>query len=309
MDIYKPFDERIIDTQYKDGLRLILNDGEVDDPTQDAKALSVFGRVHWRFPVENGLPIIQERDVVNGKNPIFKQAIDEILAFFNGARTLKELKYFGCHWWGPWATERKCKKRGLETGDLGPGSYGPAFTEFPKPDGSSFNQIQHVVEQIQELPHLRTHIVVPWIPFYITRGEGKQQKVTVTPCHGFMHFKVYPAQNKISLYHVQRSGDVPVGVAANLIQYSAVLLMVAQVTGYEPKELVYSISDAHLYFTDDPERDQRSAVNKILKTEDSKLPELHLNPDVDSITEFRSDDFSVKDYHPQLDRMRIWTPV
>ncbi|MEZ4156649.1 MAG: hypothetical protein R3B52_01545 [Candidatus Paceibacterota bacterium] len=54
---------------------------------------------------------------------IWKQAIAEIIAFINGARTLEEIESYG--WWGPWATEEAQKV--IETGDLGPGSHGAAF--------------------------------------------------------------------------------------------------------------------------------------------------------------------------------------
>jgi len=80
---------------------------------------------------------------------IWQQAIGEILGFMNGARTQKELENFGCYWWKSWVTKEKCEKRGLVEGDLGPGSYGAAFHDFPTSEGQPYNQIKAVVQQNQ----------------------------------------------------------------------------------------------------------------------------------------------------------------
>ena len=58
----------------------------------------------------------------------------------------------------------------------------------------------------------------------------------------------------------QRSGDLPVGVPTNLIQYAALLLAVAHVTKLQPHEYIHTISDAHIYL------DQLEAVEKMLCT-------------------------------------------
>jgi thymidylate synthase len=306
---YKPYEKRIPDAQYRRLLAKILREGEVDNPVQDSKSLSTFG-YQMRFPLNNGIPIITERDVVNGKYSIFYQSLGELFGFLNGARTQKELESYGCRWWSSWVTERKCRKRGLEPGDLGPGSYGPAWTSFPTLEGGSFDQINHLIEQIKELPHLRTHLVNPWIPQYIGRGKGKKQKVVVVPCHGWFHVKVHLEAKELSLHHLQRSADVPVGLTANLIQYAALTMMIAQVTGYRARELVYTISDAHIYFTENnPEKDQRPQVEEMLQHTSERLPTLRMSPDINDIRSFRQEHFRVEDYYPKLKRQRIWTPI
>ena len=45
----------------------------------------------------------------------------------------------------------------------------------------------------------------------------------------------------------QRSGDVPVGVPSNMMQYAALMLMLEQLTGYEAGVYYHTISDAHIY--------------------------------------------------------------
>lgn len=293
------------DTQYRDLLHKILNEGVPVMPKQDEKALCLFGH-QMKFDMNNGFPMITERDLLSdGKKTksIFYQSLGELFAFLHGSRHQAQLERFGCKWWKPWVTKEKCEKRGLIEGDLGSGSYGPAWRSFPTLDGTHFDQIEHVLQQIKELPNLRTHFVSPWIPQYVGRGKGKVQKVVVAPCHGWLHFLINVETGEISLHHFQRSADVPVGLVCNMIQYAALLLMVAQVTGYQAKELVYTISDAHIYVN------QIQAVEKMLATEPVAFPTVELNHEIENIFDFHQEDFTVAGYNPQNPRMVIWTPV
>lgn len=302
---YKKFLERTPDNQYRKLLERIKTEGQEVYSQQEENALMVIGH-QMRFDLKNGFPVITERDLVSadkGRMSQFKMAIGELCAFLNGARTLEEMKKFGCGWWKPWVTEKKCTKRGLKAGDLGPGSYGPSWRNFPTSEGEPFDQITHLIEQINEIPHLRTHIVNPWIPQYIGRGKGKQQKVVVVPCHGWFHVLVNTFTKKLSLHHFQRSADVPVGLVFNLIQYAALTLMIAQVTGYTPEEFVYTTSDTHIFLS------QMDDVNKILQTEPQPLPTVTIDSTIKDIFAFRPEHFEVTDYNPQLSRRMIWTPI
>lgn len=292
----KPVSKRTPDLQYRQLLERIKNEGQRVKTQQEEDAYMVFGH-QMRFPLENGFPMITERDL---SGPFMEQAIGEHFAFLHGARTQAELEKFGCRWWKRWVTAEKCNKRGLEEGDLGPGSYGPAWRYFPTAEGKPFDQITHVIEQIKELPHLRTHIINPWIPQYIGRGEGKQQKVVVVPCHGFLHINING--DELSVHHFQRSADVPVGLVFNMVQYALFTMMVAQVTGYKAKELVYTISDAHMFMQ------QEEAVAEMLSREPRVFPTVKLDPTITNIYDFRPEHVKVTDYNPHP-AMRIGTPV
>jgi thymidylate synthase len=282
----------IIDTQYRELLKEVLDKGVRVHSQQEVDAIRYVAPKALHFKLADGFPIITERNMnpEKMKVPIWQQAIGEIIGFINGARTLEQLESYGCYWWKPWGTVEKTAKRGLEVGDLGPGSYGAAFHDFPTSEGESFNQIKFLIQQIKEKPHLRTHFVTPWIPQYTYRVEGRQQKVVVCPCHGWMHALVH--DNKLTLHMFQRSGDVPVGVPANFIQYSAMALMIAKATGLEPYEYVHSLSDAHIYV------DQVPAVEEMLAREPRPLPRLILKTDKTDIFSFRREDFVLEDYHP-----------
>ncbi len=283
------------DTQYRRVLQEILDKGSRTNTQQETDAITLIAPSPMRFRMDNGFPMITERNMapkISERLPvtIWQQAIGEICAFINGVRTQKGLEEFGCSWWASWVTEAKCAKRGLETGDLGPGSYGAAFHDFPTSEGRTCNQFQNILEQIKEHPHLRTHFISPWIPQYIIRGAGKQQKVVVCPCHGWIHFRVL--DNKLTLHMFQRSADIPVGVPSNMVEYAALLMMVARATGLEPYEYVHSFSDAHIYV------DQIPAVEEMLKREPRPFPTMTLNPDKKDLFAFRHTDFTLTDYNP-----------
>lgn len=279
------------DYQYQNLLKFILENGVSTNSQQGVDALTYMAPNSLRFKLKDGFPIITERKI---SKKIWKSAIGEILGFINGARTQEELEKYGCHWWKYWVTEAKCTKRGLETGDMGPGSYGAAFHDFPTAEGKPYNQFKNIIEQIKELPHLRTHFISPWIPQYTVRGKGKQQKVVVCPCHGWIHIRVI--DKKLTLHMFQRSSDTPIGLPANLAQYAALTMMIAQVTGYEAYEYIHSFSDAHIFV------DQVEKVQELVNREPYPFPVMKLNPDKKDLFDFRADDFELEEYesHPGM---------
>mgnify|MGYP001608145565 CR=1 FL=1 len=291
----KDLGDRTPDSQYQRLLQDILEKGERSNSQQGVDTISLVGPNPLRFRFDNGFPIINERNFSPKESDrlpvtIWRQSIGEICAFANGVRTQKGLEEFGCKWWASWLTEEKCKKRGLETGDLGPGSYGAAFHDFPTAEGGTYNQFKNIIEQIKEFPHLKTHFITPWIPQYIIRGAGKQQKVVVCPCHGWIHLRII--DNKLTLHMFQRSGDVPVGVPSNIVQYTALLMMIAQATGTIQYEYVHSFSDAHIFV------DQIPAVETMLAREPRPFATMAMDDSVKDFFDFRHQHFTLSDYNP-----------
>ncbi|MBU0978901.1 MAG: thymidylate synthase [Patescibacteria group bacterium] len=285
------------DMQYRQLLQLVLDQGLKSYAQQGTKTISLIGASPMRFRLAEGFPMITERNMApvlkNGKPTVWQQAIAELTGFINGARTQQELEKFGCFWWQPWVTEKKCAKRGLVTGDLGPGSYGAAFHDFPTSEGPTYNQFQNILEQMRQLPHLKTHFISPWIPQYTIRGKGKQQKVVVCPCHGWLHLRIFG--KKLILHMFQRSGDLPVGVPSNMVQYAALTLMIAQVLDLEPYEYVHTISDAHIFV------DQVPMVKQMLEREPKPLPTMRIKKSRQrekDLFAFRFSDFELFGYDP-----------
>jgi thymidylate synthase len=294
---YLPAELRKPDSQYHDLLERILALGE-EVPTRQGPAALTLLQQTMRFDLANGFPMITERSILS----FWQKPIGELCAFINGATTLAELAEFGCDWWDPWATPAKTGKRGLPPGDIGPGSYGGAFHHFPDATPAGFDQFTHLVEQLTELPDIRTHFVSPWIPQYQLRGAGKQPKTTIAPCHGWVHVRVL--NGRLHLHMFQRSGDVPVGVPSNMVQYAALLLMLEQLTGYPAASYYHTISDAHIY------ADQVDKVRLMLAREPRRLPTVLLTDAgraVTDIHDFRAEHFTLADYepHPGIGRIPV----
>jgi thymidylate synthase len=286
--LYEPFEERKPDSQYRDMLTRILGQGEKVPTRQGPYALTLLQQT-MRFDLANGFPAITDRSIKR----FWRKPIGELCAFINGATTLDELRDFGCDWWDAWATPEKTFKRGLAAGDIGPGSYGGAFHDFPTSEGTGFDQFQHIVEQIRELPDARTHFVSPWIPQYQVRGRGKVPKTTIAPCHGWVHVRVL--NGRLHLHMFQRSGDVPVGVPANMVQYAALVLMLEQLTGCDAAAYYHTISDAHIY------EDQVEPARAMVDRESRRLPTVQLTDSgrkVTDIHDFRAEHFELTDYDP-----------
>jgi thymidylate synthase len=302
MPDYLPVSQRRPSTEYRDMLRLIRDSGVRVETKQGEEALAVAGHT-MRFPMAHGAAIITERSIKG----FVGKAIGELCAFINGARTLEELAAFGCDWWDAWATPEKCLPRGLEPGDLGPGSYGHAFHNFTTDldgDDPGFDQLPHLITKLKDLPLDRTAVMSPWIPSANHRAADVKSRNTIAPCHGWIHALVLG--DKLHLIHNQRSGDTPIGVPSNMAQYTALGLMIEHLTGYEFVEYVHWIQYAHIY------ANQLDAVDEMLGREPRPLPTLRLNDAglrVTDVHDFRPEHFELEDYdpHPSITGIPVLT--
>ncbi|MEI6843529.1 MAG: thymidylate synthase [bacterium] len=312
---YTKAEVRTPDFQYRDCLATILREGVyTKHPNQTHGRYTKLGLPPMVFKLKNGFPVITERDL--GK--FWWVPIGELLAFINGARTLTQLEKFGCKWWKEWATTEKCADFGLKPGDLGPGSYGAAFHDFPNyewtelMDGSGkgcyaprpFNQFENVIQQIKESPSLATHKVTSWIPQFCIGHSGHKRKVVVAPCHGDVQITIL--NNELTLHMSQRSGDFPIGVPSNMIQYAALTLMIAHVTGFEPHEYMHYVVNAQIY-----ENQVESAREIIMNRRPTVFPSVYLNEvglKITNLFDFRPEHFELHDYYPKP-AMKIPTTI
>ena len=88
----------------------------------------------------------------------------------------------------------------------------------------------------------------------------------------------------------QRSQDTLVANNWNVVQYSALLMMFAQVSGLEAGELIHVISDMHIY-------DRHiSLVKELLQREPKQAPKVTLNKEIKNFYDFKVEDFIVEQY-------------
>ena len=220
-----------------------------------------------RFDLADGFPM------VTTKKLHLKSIIHELIWFLNGETNIGYLRRNGVTIWDEWADE---------FGDLGP-VYGKQWRSWATPDGAAVDQISEVVETLRSDPDSRRMIVSAWNPADIP-------DMALAPCHCLFQF--YVADGRLSCQLYQRSADVFLGVPFNIASYALLTLMMAQVTGLKAGEFVHTFGDAHLYLNHLEQAEEQ------LSRDPRPLPQMALNPSVNSIFEFRYEDFELTGYDP-----------
>ena len=251
---------------YLDLLRHILDNGVKKEDRTGTGTLSVFGH-QMRFDLASGFPL------VTTKKLHLRSIIHELLWFLSGSTNVKYLRDNGVTIWDEWADGN---------GELGP-VYGFQWRHWKGADGRETDQIARVIDAIRINPDSRRHIVSAW-------NVADLERMALPPCHAFFQF--YVAEGRLSCQMYQRSADVFLGVPFNIASYSLLVMMVAQVCDLQPGEFIHTLGDAHLY------SNHLEQARLQLTREPRPLPQMHINPTVRSIFDFRYEDFEVSNYDP-----------
>lgn len=256
--------------QYHDLMRRVLDTGTKKEDRTGTGTISVFGH-QMRFDLQDGFPM------VTTKKLHLKSIIHELLWFLKGDTNIAYLKENGVRIWDEWADEH---------GNLGP-VYGHQWRSWPTPDGRKIDQIANLIHMIKTNPDSRRLIVSAW-------NVADVDSMALPPCHCLFQF--YVADGRLSCQLYQRSADIFLGVPFNIASYALLTMMIAQVTGLKPGEFVHTFGDAHLYLNHlDQAREQ-------LSRDPYPLPEMHMNPHVTDIFDFKYEDFELVGYqaHPHI---------
>lgn len=125
-------------------------------------------------------------------------------------------------------------------------------------------------------------------------------EMALYPCAYSMTFNVTkdPIDNKLVLNGIlnQRSQDVLAANNWNVVQYSVLLHMIAQVCDMKVGEFVHVIADCHIY---DRHVD---TIKTLIKREPLPAPTFWINPEIKNFYDFTTDDVKLIDYntHPQI---------
>jgi thymidylate synthase len=252
--------------QYLDLMQRILDAGVRKSDRTGTGTLSLFGP-QMRFDLAQGFPLVTTKKVH------LKSIIHELLWFLQGDTNIAYLREHGVTIWDEWADAN---------GDLGP-VYGYQWRSWPAPDGRHIDQISQVLQELKRNPDSRRMLVSAWNVADIPRMK-------LAPCHAFFQF--YVADGKLSLMLYQRSADFFLGVPFNIASYALLALMVAQVCGLRPGELVHNLGDTHLYLN------HLEQAREQLQREPRPLPRMQLNPEVKDLFAFRYEDFRLEGYDP-----------
>lgn len=255
---------------YLDLLQHILDHGTDKSDRTGTGTRSVFG-YQMRFNLADGFPM------VTTKKLHLKSIIHELLWFIQGDTNVRYLQENGVRIWDEWARE---------DGSLGP-VYGKQWRSWTGTDGKTHDQLMDVIHQIKNNPDSRRMIVSAW-------NVGELGDMALMPCHALFQF--YVANGKLSCQLYQRSADVFLGVPFNIASYALLTLMLAQVCGLEAGEFIHTFGDVHIY------SNHMEQVKLQLTRTPYPLPQMKINHERKSITDFVYSDFELQNYqcHPAI---------
>lgn len=282
--------------QYIDLINTIMENGEDRLDRTGVGTRSVFG-YQSRYNLLDGFPLLTTKKVH------MRSIVEELLWFISGSTNIRPLVLKNVKIWNDWPYDIFKKSKdynnesldefvekikddeafALKHGNLGP-VYGKQWRDF-----NGVDQIETLIDSLVNNPFSRRHIISAWNP-------AEVDNMALPPCHAFMQFYVSADKKYLSCQLYQRSADVFLGVPFNIASYALLLAMIAQVTGYEAKEFVHTLGDAHIY------SNHFEQVKLQASREPLPLSTLKLNPNIKSIYDFTMDDIKVEDYtsHPGI---------
>ena len=187
------------------------------------------------------------------------------------------------HIWDEWADEN---------GSIGK-AYGYQMGVKHKYREGMFDQTDRVLWELKNEPFSRRIVTSLY-------NHHDLSEMGLYPCAWSVTFNVtqHPGDEKLTLNMIlnQRSQDVLAANNWNVCQYAILLMMIAQVSGMIPGQLVHVIADAHIYDRHVP------IIEELISRPTYPAPHVSLNPDVKDFYDFTTDDLIVSDYQhgPQV---------
>lgn len=278
--------------EYLDLCNHVLQNGDDRDDRTGTGTRSVFG-YQARYNLHDGFPLMTT------KKMFLRPIAEELLWFIKGDTNIKYLVDRNVHIWDEWPYVAYTQSADYQNetqdefiakikeddefakiyGELGP-VYGKQWRDF---NGQGIDQVAKLVDSLKNNPFSRRHIICAWNPVEV-------DKMALPPCHSFLQFYVSADRKYLSCQLYQRSADVFLGVPFNIASYALMTAMLAQVCGYEAKEFVHTMGDAHIY------KDHFNVVKTQMEREPLKKCKLVLNKEITSIFDFTMDDIKIEDY-------------
>lgn len=247
-------------------------------------------RPHWpdgtpaytkrKFGVVNRYDLSEEFPILTIRPVYLKNAIDEVLWIWQKkSNNIHDLK---THIWDSWADE---------SGSIGK-AYGYQMGVKHKYKEGEFDQVDRVLYDLKHNPGSRRIVTNMYV-------HQDLHEMALYPCAYSMTFDV--VDGRLNAILNQRSQDILAANAWNVCQYAALVMMLAQVSGLAPGELVHVIADAHIYDRHIP------IVEELIAREAYPAPTLHINPDVTDFYDFTPQDFQLENYQrgPQVEEFEV----
>lgn len=222
-----------------------------------------------KFGVVNRYNLQEEFPALTLRPTAIKSAVDEILWIWQ--KKSNNIKDLNSHIWDEWADE---------DGSIGK-AYGYQLGVKYDFHQGRMDQVDNVIWQLKNTPYSR-RIMTNIYKFDDLMEMGLE------PCAYSMTFNV--TGNRLNGILNQRSQDILAANNWNVVQYSVLLMMLAQVCGLEPGELVHVIADAHIYDRHIP------IIRELIARPQFPAPKFELNPEIKDFYDFTVNDIRVTDY-------------
>ena len=221
------------------------------------------------FGVVNRYDLRQEFPLLTVRRQYLKSAIEELLWIWQ--KKSNNISGLTTHVWDSWADEQ--------------GSIGKAYgyqlgVEYDFPEGR-MDQVDWILKTLRENPASRRMVTNIF-------NHHDLKDMALQPCAYSMTFNV--SGHTLNGILNQRSQDMLTANGWNVMQYAALLMMFAQVSGLEAGELVHVIADCHIYDRHVP------MVEELLKREPFAAPTVKLDPTVTDFYSFTKSSFTVENY-------------
>ncbi|CAG4951288.1 unnamed protein product [Parnassius apollo] len=278
--------------QYLNLIKQIIEKGDKRVDRTGVGTLSIFGAMQRYSLQNNTLPLLTTKRVFT------RGVIEELLWMISGSTDSNALAKKGVHIWDANGSRMFLDNLGFtdrEEGDLGPvygfqwrhsgAKYVDAKTDY---SNQGIDQLQNVINTIKNNPADRRIIMCAWNP-------SDLKKMALPPCHCLVQFHV--ADGKLSCLMYQRSADMGLGVPFNIASYSLLTHMIAHITGLQPGEFIHTTGDTHVYLN------HIEPLKKQLERHPKPFPTLEFARQIESIDDFKYEDFIIKSYspHPKID--------
>ncbi|MBQ8142007.1 MAG: thymidylate synthase [Bacilli bacterium] len=236
-------------------------------------------RPHWedgtpahtvkKFGIVNRYNLQEELPILTIRKTAFKNCLDEILWIWQ--KKSNKISELNSHIWDAWADEN---------GTIGK-AYGYQLGKKAIYPEGEFDQVDRVLYDLKHNPQSR-RILTNIYNFEDLHEMG------LYPCAYSMTFNV--SGDTLNGILNQRSNDMLTANNWNVLQYSLLLMMFAQVSGLKAGTLMHVIADAHIY---DRHVD---IVKEIIQKPQHKAPKLKMDTSITNFYDFTVDSFELEDY-------------
>lgn len=238
-----------------------------------AHTIKKFGIVN-RYNLQESFPILTLRKTN------FTAAVDELLWIWQ--KKSNNVNDLNSHIWDSWADE---------TGSIGK-AYGYQLGIKHKYKEGEFDQVDRVIYDLKNNPASRR------IMTNIYNFQDLHE-MHLYPCAYSMTFNV--SGNKLNAILNQRSQDVLAANNWNIVQYSILVHMMAQISGLVAGELVHVIADAHIYDRHVP------IIEELIEKEEHDAPILEIEKSIDNFYDFNVDSFKLINY--EYNQFKVKVPI